>query len=206
MEDVVAKYGWKKVGIFLAIISLAIVVFLLSSIMQSNTKTLPGTKANPSSAPVSKSGGYESEKTPSQETKVPLAKSYTTPFYTISYPKNYSASDSNIVSGILNATKVSDSSKGAQIEINVWDSGVTSAPLLMQKYKTMPFSRRSATFGSYSGFEMEGVFRGKPKNLYERVVVLENQKKVLEMIFDYQAPQKDKTIESEFDSILSSLE
>ncbi len=206
MEDIIAKYGWKKVGIILVLISLAVVVFLLTSIIQNNGKVMPGSKVAPSGTPSTNGGGYESEKTPGQSTRVPLAKSYTTPYYTVSYPQSYSASDSNIVSGILNATKIAEPKSGAQIEVNAWDSHDTSAPLLSQKYATMPFSRKSAIYGSYNGFEMEGVFKGKTKNLFERVVVLENQKTVLEMIFDYQALQKDKAIDSEFDSILSSLE
>lgn len=204
MESIIDKLGWKKSALIL--VGLSILGILFSVFSFSNTEKQiqnVGVKTGVNQQGESKAPSTGSNNNlPGGKTAPDRnLKTYTTPYFQISYPDKYNSVLYTNSKGVLSYIKLEGSSLSHDIEVIVFDSSM-SLEQLSRPFEAMKFAKSTITAGSLTGTLYKGTIAGA--NGREIVALFPKNNTTIRVMTTYQGAV-DEDFESEFSSIVGSL-
>lgn len=187
MEQLVEKYGWKKVAVVLVIGSVLILLFVSVSFIDIDKATNSVKQKN------------ISVRTTSPESNPDDSRTYSTPYYSIAYPKTFTVSPL-ITDGTLSSVKFEDVS-GTSVEVKVFSAASNKLVDLALPYQNSKYTKSESDYSIGHAVEYTGVVI----SLHQRVVFFVKGENIIRFVSSYSSTSVDQANEVIFSDMLASM-
>lgn len=197
MEDFITNLGWKKIAIIsvgVALLGLVYVAISFNTIDSKSNKTKKENLIKNNYETTIKKSGFETS----------TVKTYTTPYFEISYPENYDVTLFTPVKGILSYVGLEEKDKKAKMLIRVYSDQEKNFDEVMSIFSPLPYKKTDIAIGKLTGVEMSGAL-GTTNKLQEKIVILRKENMVIQITFDYMAQVADEKLDAEYTAIVQSM-
>ncbi len=198
MEQVVEKYGWKKVAIVLVGSGLLGVVFVLMSFSSLDREAMEivKKKSNGSTTQtISRTDPFSQGGSGLRE--------YKTNYYTVSIPEFMTLESFQPSSSAFNSIKLSDKENSAIIEIAVLNTSNVNVTEMSNNYSLLGYDKREYNHPAGSVIEYNGTVGNT--NVHQRVAFLRKGNNVIRYLASYSSGNINQQIEQLFSDIFLSI-
>lgn len=197
MDEIVAKYGWKKVGAVLVGVSILLLLFVILSFSDIDKK------ANEEQKKRKDSSSTTISETRINKIREGREKYYThkTNYYELSYPASYTLTELKNTS-VLDSAKFTDSVSSAVIEVVVFGNSNGRLSELSLPYENSLFSKNTGAHTVGPMVEFAGILGGK---LHQKVVLITKGNTIIRLIGTYEDENFDQVAEQIFSDMLLSV-
>jgi hypothetical protein len=187
MEELVDKYGWKKVAAVLVAGSVLILGFVTVSFIDIDKAT---NKAEQKTIAVRTTSMGDDEET---------TKTHETPYYSISYPKTFTVVPQT-TEGALSSVTFEDT-YNATVEIQVFKASTVGLTDLAKPYANSSFtkSENETSLGKVTEYT------GSVLGLHQKVALIVKGENIIRFIGSYSGGSVDQANEKIFSDMLSSM-
>ncbi|MDO8270173.1 MAG: hypothetical protein Q7T54_05905 [Candidatus Levybacteria bacterium] len=196
MDELISKYGWKKVAGVLVGVSVLFLLFVIVSFADIDKEANETQKKK------------DSSKTTQSETRINRIRegrekyySHKTNYYDLSYPESYTLAILNTASA-LSSVKFTDSASSAVIEVVVFENSGGRLSELSLPYENSMFTKSTGTHPVGPMVEFAGILGG---TLRQKVVLITKGDTVIRFIDTYQDENFDQVAEQIFSDMLLSI-
>lgn len=196
MDEIVAKYGWQKVGAVLVGISVLLLAFVIVSFADIDKKANEEQKKKNLSS------------TTSSETRINRIRegrekyyAQKTNYYGLSYPASYTLTILKNTAA-LESAKFTDSESSAVIEVVVFGNSNGRLSELSLPYENSVFTKSTGAHSAGPMVEFTGILGGK---LHQKVVLITKGNTIIRFIGTYQDEKFDQVAEQIFSDMLLSV-
>lgn len=193
MDDLLNKLGWKKVTALLIGACVLGFIYIVISMQQiGNSKSQQNVNKISNGNSTGGSGGTSNNQT---------LQTFSTPYYQISYPANFSVQPYQSSGNILSTLILSDvNSHDARIDILTYSMTDNSMSAISKPFEGIGFVKSTIPNGVvFTGRKTE-----EPK-FFERIAIIEKGTYVMRLFLTYRGESKDSALEKAFDEIVASV-
>lgn len=200
MEDLVAKYGWQKVGAVLVGVSILLMLFVVVSFADIDKKANDDQKKKAEQNQASQTTVRKIN--PFSQSGEGL-KTYTGEHFAITYPETFQIEDYTPRSGVLSSVKLKDVQSNAIVEIAAFNPSVMNISQIGLSYENSGLTKRVYTHELGEATEYNGNVKGS--ELWQRIVFLQKGNTIIRFLGSYQGKSNSQLLDGLFSDIALSI-